>query len=122
MVVTSRQLATLFTISHNLMRDIDGLQPQEAFDELLKYLFMKEGADETQHSFPPSPLLIPQHETNSISRPLLDDLRCQLHVYLKTANSWSLQMWRDKSFRLSDSALLSVHQLFENIDFTTVDY
>ena len=37
-----RKLASIYRESHNIMRNIDGLQPQEAFDELLKYLFFKQ--------------------------------------------------------------------------------
>ena len=120
MVITSRQLSKLYASSHDHMRDIDGLQPQEAFDELLKYLFMKQSADETHHSFSPCILPILRHETKSINGSLLNDLRQQFRVFLSRANSWSSEMWQDQTFRLSDSALLSVHQLFEDIDFTTV--
>ena len=121
MVITSRQLSALYRCSHDNMRDIDGLQPQEAFDELLKYLFMKESADESKHRFAPYTLSIFHHDTKSSNRALVTDLRYQLQAFLDRANSWSSEMWRDKSFRLSDSALLSVHQLFEDIDFTSVD-
>ena len=121
MVITFRQVSALYRSSHDHMRDIDGLQPQEAFDELLKYLFMKESADESKHRFTPCTPPILHHETKSNNSALVNDLRYQFRVFLDRANSWSSEMWRDKSFRLSDSALLSVHQLFEAIDFTTVD-
>ena len=121
MIITSRQLSALYRSSHDHMRDIDGLQPQEAFDELLKYLFTKESADESKYRFAPCTLPILHHETKSINGALVNDLRHQFRVFLSRANSWSSEMWRDKSFRLSDAALLSVHQLFEDIDFTTVD-
>src|SRR5690349_1673383 len=42
--MTPRHLAGLYREAHNEMRNIDGLQPQEAFDELLKYLLLKETA------------------------------------------------------------------------------
>lgn len=121
MLITARRLSALYRKSHDLMRDIDGLQPQEALDELLKYLFMKENADESHHGFAPYSLPIFDCATGSLNDALVSDLRHQFQAYLTGANSWSSEMWRDKSFRLSDSALLSVHHLFENVDFTTVD-
>ncbi len=38
----SHTLAELYRQAHYLMRNSDGLQPQEALDELLKYLFVKQ--------------------------------------------------------------------------------
>ena len=121
MAITSRQLSLLYRRSHDHMRDIDGLQPQEAFDELLKYVFTKESADASKHRFAPSVLPIFHREADTINRSLVEDLREQFRMFLGRANSWSTEMWRDMSFRLSDSALLSIHQLFEGIDFTSVD-
>jgi type I restriction enzyme M protein len=36
-----KELIKLYKQAHNYMRNIDGLQPQEAFDELIKILFLK---------------------------------------------------------------------------------
>ena len=44
--MNSRSLALLYRNAHNRMRDIEGLLPQEAFDELLKFLFYKEHAED----------------------------------------------------------------------------
>ena len=121
MPITSPQLSALYRNSHDLMRNIDGLQPQEAFDELLKYLFMKESADEANHRFPSCVPAILHQEAVSINETVVNDLRRQLGVFLSRANSWSSEMWQDKAFHLSDTALLSVHELFEDVDFTTVD-
>ena len=68
-------------------------------------------------AFPP----ILDQDTKSINGALVSDLRYQFQMFLDRANPWSSEMWRDKTFRLSDSALVSVHQLFEDLDFTTVD-
>ena len=40
--VSSYDLAGLYRRAHALMRNVDGLQPQEAFDELLKYLAFRQ--------------------------------------------------------------------------------
>ena len=121
MSITSRRLSALYRNSHDQMRNVDGLQPQEAFDELLKYLFLKESADEARHQFPTFSLPILNQEIVSINRDLVEDLRRQLKVFLEETNSWSSELWRDKAFRLSDTALLGVHELFEAVDFCTID-
>ena len=36
------KLASLYSRAHDIMRNVDGLQPQEAFDELLKFLFCRQ--------------------------------------------------------------------------------
>ena len=38
----TKTLASIYREAHNMMRNIDGLQPQESFDEILKFLFFKE--------------------------------------------------------------------------------
>ena len=121
MSITSRELSALYRNSHDQMRNIDGLQPQEAFDELLKYLFLKESADETHHQFPTFSPPILDHEIVSLNRNLLKALRYQFKVFLKETNSWSSELWQDKTVHLSDAALLSVHALFENVDFCTIN-
>ena len=121
MPVTSRQLSARYKKSHEQMRDIDGLQPQEAFDELLKYLFLKESADGTGYRFPKFSPPILNQELVSINQNLVKSLRWQLEKFLKETNSWASELWQDKSLRLSDAALLGVHELFEKVDFSTID-
>ena len=121
MSITSRQLSALYRKSHNQMRDVDGLQPQEAFDELLKYLFVKESADEAHHQFPPLSPTIFHDEISSLNKRLVEEFRYQLEVFLKKTNSCTSELWHDKAFHLSDRALLGVHELFERINFSTID-
>ena len=121
MNVTSRQLSARYKKSHEQMRDIDGLQPQEAFDELLKYLFLKESADGRGYRFPKFFPPILNQELVSINQSLVKSLRWQLEKFLEETNSWASELWQDKSLRLSDAALLGVHELFEKVDFSTID-
>ena len=121
MTVTSRQLSVLYRNSHDQMRNTDGLQPQEAFDELLKYLFLKESSDDANYAFPRCVPPILHQEITSFNGPLVDNLRDQFRLFLDRTNSWSSELWQDKAFNLSDSALLGVHELFEDIDFSTLD-
>ena len=121
MSTTSRQLSVLYKNSHDQMRNIDGLQPQEAFDELLKYLFLKENADQSNHQFPTfrPPLL--NQEIVSLNLGLVRKLRAQFKVFLKGTNSWHAELWQDKAFHLSDTALLGIHELFEKVNFCAID-
>ena len=120
MKITSRQLSALYRDSHDQMRDIDGLQPQEAFDELLKYLFLKESADEASYRFPVFSFPNLDRDIVSLNRNLVKDLRSQFGKFLRETNSWSSKLWKDKLFRLSHPALLGVHGLFEKVDFSTI--
>ena len=119
---SSRRLAALYRKSHDLMRNIDGLQPMEAFDELLKYLFLKEAADAAEQSLPlyHPPLL--QEELIPQNRKLVKDLHHRLEEHIESFRTWSSGSWQSMTFHLSDVALLSVHEIFENVDFTSIDF
>ena len=121
MDISFHQLAALYRSSQDQMRNVDGLQPQEAFDELLKYLFLKQSADEIHYQFPPFYPSILNHELVPQNIDLVRDLRNQFKVFLRDTNSWSSELWQDQEFHLSDSALLCVHELFEKVDFRTID-
>ena len=121
MTISSRRLAVLYRSSQDQMRNIDGLQPQEAFDELLKYLFLKESTDEAHHQFPTFSPPSLNHDIVSSNIGLVKNLRNQLKMLLKETDSWSRELWQDQEFHLSDTALLSLHELFEHVDFSTID-
>lgn len=104
------------------MRNIDGLQPQEAFDELLKYMYLKESMDDGFHQFPSPSLFSSPTASSSSNKKTADDLRSQLFDFLAHTNSWTSEIWRDRTFHLSDAALLSVHEIFDRIDFRTIDF
>lgn len=101
-----RELAAVYRRAHNVMRSIDGLQPQEAFDELLKYLFYKQISEESGHEL----------------KVEAKDIRIAFSKYLADYNSWSTTLWRDKNFHLSDSCLEQCHALFSEIEFSVIDY
>lgn len=103
-----RELASLYREAHNKMRNVDGLQPQEAFDELLKYLFFKQKFE----------------VSTNLSGDLIsvDQVRKLFYSYLGTANSWSSEIWREKVFYLSDECLEDIHKLLFPISLTDVSY
>ncbi|OCW98238.1 N-6 DNA methylase [Alishewanella sp. HH-ZS] len=103
----TRKLAALYKEAHNIMRNVDGLQPQEAFDELLKYLFFKQN-HELEFSF-----------EKSISPEMVRKMFAQ---YLGKANSWSSEIWREKKFYLSDECLTDIHNLLFQVNFSQIGY
>lgn len=104
---TTRELARIYREAHNVMRNVDGLQPQEAFDELLKYLFFKQNHELIKPSSPmPSPAQV----------------RKLFSAYLGKTNSWSSEIWREKEFFLSDECLSELNNLLFPVSFSEIDY
>ena len=107
MDMTSRDLSGLYQHAHNFMRDTDGLLPQEALDELLKFLFYKECGEEER-----SGVLSDAQGTSATA--IREIFSCEL----KRRAPWALALWRDGQFRVSDRTLLDLNQLFSNIRLT----
>ena len=114
-----RTISRVYREIHNIMRNVDGLQPQEAFDELLKLLFVKQLSDvkgikkielADQISF--------SQDLKKI--PLL--LKEVLRDFLTEYDSWFLDLWKDRSFHLSDQALIQVWEVLSFLDFSDVPY
>jgi type I restriction enzyme M protein len=104
---TTRELARIYKDVHNIMRNVDGLQPQEAFDELLKYLFFKQNYEVISGD---SKLI-----STNLVRSLFSD-------YLGKTNSWSSEIWREKEIFLSDECLSDIHNLLFPVEFSKIDY
>ena len=103
-----RHIALLYSKAHDLMRNIDGLQPQEAFDELLKYMFFKQTDEENN---------ILSHVKDSA-----DQIQKRFASYVKKRNSWFSDLWKDRRFHLSDNALDSIHDIFAEVKFSKIPY
>ena len=104
---STRELARIYKEAHNIMRNVDGLQPQEAFDELLKYMFFKQNYE------------IKTTKNKSISS---SEVRKLFSRYLGKANSWSSEIWREEAFFLSDDCLDDIHNLLFPVEFSKIDY
>ncbi len=120
--MTSHELSDLYRKAHDAMWSIDGLHPQEAFDELLKYLFFKQMNEEIG---PPVPLVGQLRTDGSfgiIERAVASTLRRHFLRYLKEADSWTGDVWKSKKLHLSDAALAKLHSLFVNIDFRELPF
>lgn len=117
---TEYTLSALYRRAHDSMRNIDGLQPQEAFDELLKFLFFKQANEDK------GPKLFFPREGSPLSKTeikkLADEVRKVFSGYIETFNSWFRQLWKDQRFQLSDTALVTLCQLFKDIHFSKVSF
>nr|AAC44403.1 XmnI methyltransferase [Xanthomonas phaseoli pv. manihotis] len=100
-----RDLASTYRRAHNTMRNLDGLQPQEAFEELLKFLFLKQMSEE-----------------DGIAPTTGSAIRKRFAFHLSRHSSWSTSLWRDRDFHLSDQCLEQLNALFSGINFTQIDY
>ncbi len=116
-----KALALIYREAHNMMRNIDGLQPQESFDELLKFLFFKEN-DESLPSY--------QHDLVASVDPkgrftlpiaaLAKQIRASFKAYVKDAHSAIRQIWPDAKLKLSDECLASVASIFAEVSITAI--
>ena len=105
--MSERDLIKLYKMAHNYMRSIDGLQPQEALDELMKYLFVKQTYEEQQN------------DTTELS---LENLKFYFKKFLKNSKAVSGIIWRDYKIHLSDHCLEKVHNLFCHFKFTQINF
>lgn len=114
-------LSTLYKKAHDMMRNVEGLQPQEAFDELLKFLFFKQANEERGPK-----IIAPTAEINSWSKDeiqqLSNSIRLAFSNYVDTFNSWFKELWKDQKFHLSDIALCNLYQIFSNVDFSQISF
>ena len=111
------QLSTAYKKIHNIMRNVDGLQPQESFDELLKLLFVKENHD-VMGKDDVSIMISNSTSLDQISN-AINNLFARL---LKIHDSWFLELWSDMKFHLSDKALSQAWLTLSAFDFSTIPY
>lgn len=104
------------------MRNIDGLQPQEAFDELLKYLFFKQFNEGIGPSIPIAFTLQMNGSFEGVDHSAAKKIRSLFRDYLLQANTWSTELWKDKKFHLSDAALMALHGLFQDVHFRSINF
>ena len=102
-----RDLIKLYKSAHNYMRNIDGLQPQEALDELMKYLFVKQ-LYEKQYGYKKQ--LLPEK------------IKTYFKKFLKDSKIFSGVLWQDYKIYLSNNCLEQIHKLFYNLNFNQISF
>lgn len=116
MTLNARDLSRIYGQANDLMRNIDGLQPQEAFDELLKYLFFKEVNEEEGPNLKQArAAVLSSGSFTHADKALVKQIQTLFAQYLNKTNSWSTELWLERKFRLSDKALCALHELFNNL-------
>ena len=109
-------LTQRYRMAHNVMRSIDGLQPAEALDELLKYLLVKtEG--ENQNAQPP---ILDVVSSDNERQTAATYFRQHLAAYLEQYRQYGDGLFHSRDFRLSDSCLAKVHEILGNENLTSL--
>ena len=101
----SHNLSQLYRHAHNRMRDIDGLQPQEAFDELLKFFLIQESLETTD---------LPYRKVTA------NTLRQHFLRQINQISVGAQRLWQDAQLRLSDRTLLDLRDMFAGIQLTSL--
>lgn len=99
-------LASLYRDASNMMRGLDGLQPQEAFDELLKYLVVLQGDD-------------PEVRRGDGA---VGAIRSAFVRHLRRRGGGARELWSDEKIRLSDAALARLDALFAGVELAALDF
>lgn len=107
MLMNSRTLSQLYKQAHDRMRDVEGLLPQEAFDELLKFLFYKDCVETRAEQ--------DSLCRNSCSLGPPDEIREVFSKELAFRAPWAIQLWPGRRFHLSDTTLLELENLFADV-------
>ena len=102
-----RDLIRLYKSAHNYMRNIDGLQPQEALDELMKYLFVKQ-LYEQKYGYKKQ---LPAKK-----------IKIYFKKFLKDSKIFSGILWQDYKIHLSNNCLELIHKLFYNLNFNHISF
>lgn len=106
-MMNSRTLSHLYQKAHDRMRDVEGLLPQEAFDELLKFLYYKDCVEMRSEQG--------VLRSNSRYHEAPAAIRKTLSTELTSRAPWTLQLWPAGRFHLSDATLLDLQHLFADV-------
>ena len=107
-------LSLRYRMAHNEMRSIDGLQPAEALDELLKYLLVKT-EEESRGALPP---ILDVFSDDSEREATATYFRKRLRINLDKYSQYADGLFQSRDFRLSDSCLAKVHEILGNEQLT----
>lgn len=115
-------LSGIYRRAHDLMRNIDGLQPQEAFDELLKYMSLKEimekhGINSLSHF-----TLSADESISSAQVERASQLRQCFSKHFRAMGRAASDLWKEGRFRLSDKCLIALHDLFQPLHFGSIPF
>lgn len=121
-MLNAHLLSEVYRRAHNLMRNIDGLQPQEAFDELLKYISLKETLEGCALN-PTSPF-VPNGDDglSAFHADNATQLRTLFAKHFQEIGHAAAALWKEAHFRLSDKCLIGLHELFQPLQFSSIPF
>lgn len=116
--LSSYDLAGLYRRAHTLMRNVDGLQPQEAFDELLKYLAFRQHEEAIERRGVQRSLDYAGSDVapDEPATALREKMEGALVLLGDVASEW-----RRIGVRLSDAAIIGLHEMFAGVDVAGAD-
>jgi type I restriction enzyme M protein len=119
----TQDLANVYSLAHDTMRNTDGVQPQDAFDEMLKYLFYRQWA-EVDKKLPGLKRSLSFSGDFMLSdNEAAEEIRNGYRNYIGTYAANLTDGWRaGQEISLSDDALLAVHALFDGFSISDADY
>ena len=109
-----RFLARRYQSAHNEMRNVDGLQPQEAFDELLKYVFFKERDEGRKDPV----AFFDGFASDEAVATAAKTIRKRFRTYA-SESATSPSRWKKEGFQITDLALAKVHAIFQGLRLTS---
>ena len=108
--MNSHTLSLLYQRAHDRMRDLEGLLPQEAFDELMKFLFYKDCSETSEE---------PRGQSSYIdSSETPAEIRERFKTELERRALWALPLWPGRNFHLSDRTLSYLQRMFADVKLT----
>lgn len=120
--ISAHELSGIYRRAHDLMRNIDGLQPQDAFDELLKYISLKETLEKRGLN-PSSPFTLTGGEgLTTLQAGHAAKLRTFFAEHFHEMGQGAVDLWKDARFRLSDKCLIGLHDLFQPLQFSSIPF
>lgn len=111
-------LSSRYRLAHNEMRSIDGFQPSEALDELLKYLLFKtmdEGSDS-----PVGPIDVFTDEKDA--KNTVCEIKKRFSKYFKKHNGYITDLFHNDTFRMSDNCIAKVHEIIGDTNFNSLSF
>jgi type I restriction enzyme M protein len=110
-------LAARYRLAHNEMRNIDGFQPSEALDELLKYLLYRSYSNKL---YEPAPYIDIFSDSQHIAT-VVDQIKTGFCKSVDEHGGFVNEVFRSKSFSMTDACLAKVHEVLCRVDFANLE-
>lgn len=108
--MNGRDLGQRYQRAHDRMRDVEGLLPHEALDELLKFLFFKDCVERRRSDTSPGTGAPSHFEPSTIRSVFSQDLALRA--------PWAVDIWQNGKFHLSDTTLRDLQDLFADLNLS----